>query len=149
VEEMKKMYGTERGSHRIIIKRISNAATMFSTKLMACKLLRNFPKEEVPIMVVAAVAQCPEGTILIWAPYLLNMFLEDYKDMQDLGTEFHYSFLLILIALIGWREPKYTYFCERNSHCRATRYILLGSTSDSKSRSENASMFVGYYNDLQ
>jgi hypothetical protein len=33
-EEMKKMYGTERGSHGIIIKRINDVATMMETKLM-------------------------------------------------------------------------------------------------------------------
>jgi hypothetical protein len=39
-KEMKKTYGTERGSCRIIIKRISGATTRMATKLMACKLLR-------------------------------------------------------------------------------------------------------------
>jgi hypothetical protein len=77
---MKKTYGTERGSHRIIIKCISDATTRIPTKIMACKLLRKFHKEEVPAGVVAAVAQCVEGTVLSWAPYLLNLFLEDCKD---------------------------------------------------------------------
>jgi hypothetical protein len=48
-EEMKKMYGTERGSCRIIIKRISDATTRLATKLMACKFLRKCRKEEVPV----------------------------------------------------------------------------------------------------
>jgi hypothetical protein len=87
--------------------------------------------------------------MLSWAPYLLNLFLEECKYMQDLGTKFHYSWLLILIALVGWREPKYTYFCKRTTRFRTSRYISLGSTSDSKTRSENAGMFAGYYNDLQ
>jgi hypothetical protein len=38
-EEMKRTYGTERGSHGIIIKRISDATTRMATKLMACKML--------------------------------------------------------------------------------------------------------------
>jgi hypothetical protein len=109
-EEMKKTYGTERGSRRIIIKHISDATTRMATKIMACKLLRKCRKEEVPVGVIAAATQCAEGTILSWAPYLLNLFLEDCKDAQDLGTKFHYSWLLVLIALVGWREPKYTYF---------------------------------------
>jgi hypothetical protein len=74
-EEMKKTYGTERGSRRIIIKHISDAAIRLATKLMACKLLRKCCKEEVLVGVVAATAQCAEGTILSWAPYLLNLFL--------------------------------------------------------------------------
>jgi hypothetical protein len=83
---MKKKYGTERGSCRIIIKRISDAVTRMATKIMACKLLRKCRKEEVSVGVVAAAAQCAEGTTLSWAPYLLNLFLDDCKDAQDLGT---------------------------------------------------------------
>jgi hypothetical protein len=59
------------------------------------------------VRVVAVAAQCVKGTTLSWAPYLLNMFLDDCKDAQDLGEKFHYSWLLILIAVIGWKEPKY------------------------------------------
>jgi len=47
------------------------------------------------------------------ALYLLNMFLKDYKDAQDLGTKFHYSWLMILIAIMGWKERKYAFFTTR------------------------------------
>jgi hypothetical protein len=30
--------------------------------------------------VVAAVAQCEKGIVLSWAPYFLNIFLEDCRD---------------------------------------------------------------------
>jgi hypothetical protein len=112
-EEMKKKYDTERGSCGIIIKIISDTTKKMATQIMACKLLRKCHKEEVPVGVVAAATQCAHGTILSWAPYLLNIFLEDCKDAQDLGTKFHYSWLIIFIALIEWREPPYSYFCER------------------------------------
>jgi hypothetical protein len=55
-EEMKKTYGTERGSHRIILKRISDATTRMATKIMVCKLLKKCRKEEVPVGIVTAVA---------------------------------------------------------------------------------------------
>jgi hypothetical protein len=45
VEEMKKTYGTKRGSRRIIIKRISDVEKRLATKRMACKFLRKFRKE--------------------------------------------------------------------------------------------------------
>jgi hypothetical protein len=105
-EDMKKTYGTERGSLGIITKLISDAATRLATKIMVCKLLRKCRREEVPIRVVTTTAQCIEGTMLIWAPYLLNIFLKEYNDVQDLVTQFHYSWLLILIALIRWKEPQ-------------------------------------------
>jgi hypothetical protein len=112
VEEMKKTYGTEIRSHIIIIKHISDASTRLATKIMVCKLLRKCHKEEVPVRVIVAAVECVKGTMLSWAPYLLNLFLEDCRDGNNLGTKFHYSWLLILIALIGWKEPQYTYFCE-------------------------------------
>jgi hypothetical protein len=127
---MKKKYGTKRGSRGIIIKHISDAATRMATKIMACKLLRKCLKEEVPVGVVAVVAQCAEGTTLNWSLYLLNLFLEYCKDVQDLGTKFHYSWLLILIALVGWKDPKYSFFSTRSIPYHATRYLSLGRTQD-------------------
>ena len=55
-------------------------------KILACKLLRKFRREEVPAGVVEIADQCVEGTTVSWAPYLLNLFLDDYKDVHDLGT---------------------------------------------------------------
>jgi hypothetical protein len=75
VEEMKQKYVTERGSCEIIIKRISDAETRMPTKIMACKLLKKFYKDEFPIRVVATATQCSEGTTLNWAPYFLKLFL--------------------------------------------------------------------------
>jgi hypothetical protein len=117
IEEMKKKYGTKRGLREIIIKHISDDMTRMDTKIMACKLHRKCHKEEVSVGLVTAATQCVEGTILNWAPYLLNLFLDDCKDVQDLGTKFHYSWLLILIALIGWKEPNYLFFSTRPNPC--------------------------------
>jgi hypothetical protein len=71
--------------------------------------------------------------------YLLNMLLHDCIDVRDLGTKFHYSWLLMLISLIEWREPQYTYFCEHTSRFRVVWYTSLGATSDPKVKSKNES----------
>jgi hypothetical protein len=73
-EEMKKKYGTARGTRDIIIKRINNATTQLGAKILACKLLRKYRREEVPAGVIAIAAQCVEGTSMSWVPYLLNLF---------------------------------------------------------------------------
>ena len=39
-EEMKKKYGTERGTRGIIIKRINDVMTQLGINILACKLLR-------------------------------------------------------------------------------------------------------------
>jgi hypothetical protein len=112
-EEMKKKYGVARRTRGIMIKQINNISTQLGTKILSYKLLRKCHKEEVPAGVIAVVAQCAEGTSMSWVPYLLNLFQEDCKDALDLGTEFHYSWLITLIAFMGWREPRYVICCTR------------------------------------
>jgi len=85
VEEVKSQFGTNRGSIGMIIKNINDRAKIFVTKLMVRKLLRKCHKEEAPIGVVEVAAQCTKGIVLSWAPYFLNLFLEDFQDEQDFG----------------------------------------------------------------
>jgi hypothetical protein len=120
----------ERGNRGIRISDINDPVTRFTTRLLGCKLMCKCRKEEVSARVVAVVAQCAKGSSMSWAPYLLNSFLEDCKDTQDWGSEFHYSWLLILISLIGWKEPAYRKYCERMGQCGTTRYISLRNNAD-------------------
>jgi hypothetical protein len=79
-EDMKNKYDTDRGMRGIIIKRINDVATQMVTKILACKLLRKCHREEVLAGVVRFKTQCTEGTTISWETYLLNLFLDDYKD---------------------------------------------------------------------
>ena len=63
-EEMKKKYGTTRGTRGIIIKQINNATTQLDAKILAYNLLRKCYKDEVPVGVIAVAAQCVEGTFV-------------------------------------------------------------------------------------
>jgi hypothetical protein len=63
-EEMKRTYGTEKGLHKIIIKRINDAMTRMATKILAYKMLSKCRKEEVPARIIAAAVQCTNGTSL-------------------------------------------------------------------------------------
>jgi hypothetical protein len=44
---------------------------------------------------------------------LLNLFLDDCKDAQDLGTRVPLFMVIILIALVGWKHPKYNMYSVR------------------------------------
>jgi hypothetical protein len=55
-EEMKKKYGTDKGTRGIIIKRINDYATQLGVKMLSGKMLRKCRREEVPAGVVAVVA---------------------------------------------------------------------------------------------
>jgi hypothetical protein len=125
-EEMKNKYSTARGTRGIIIKWINNIDTQLGINNLACKLLRKCHKDKVLVGVIVVAAQCAEGTFMSCAPYLLNLFQVEYKDAQDLGTKFHYSWLITLIAFMGWREPKYVVFFTKPQPVGA-RYLLLRS----------------------
>jgi hypothetical protein len=77
-----------------------------------------------------------------WAPYLLNQLLVDCRDAQDNGYEFHYSFLIILISLVGWQEPKFSAFLDRKGKCYVARYESLWQAKENKNKQENKTIFV-------
>jgi hypothetical protein len=149
VEEMKKKYGTKKGMQGFIIKMINDVTTQMAAKILACKLLRKCCREEVLVGVIVVAAQCVKGTTISWAPYLLNLFLDDCKDSQDLGTKFNYSRLLILIAIMGWKEPNYTFFGTRTTPNCGARYLSLGAVPYAKHKKINTTVFEGYLRDLQ
>ena len=65
-----------------------------------------------PASVIRIAINCAEGYTYNWFAYLAREFLEDAHDAQEKGRPFHYSWLLILIALIGWKEPTEAQFVE-------------------------------------
>jgi hypothetical protein len=66
-----------------------------------------------------------------WETFLLNQFLIDCEEVQDKGTEFHYSWLLILIAVLSsWREPDDSQFLGvKEKPCLAMWYQNLWYTT--------------------
>ena len=139
----------ERGNRGIRITDINDHATRFSTWLQGCKLMCKCRKEEVPTRVEVATTRCTKGSSMSWALYLLNSFLEDWKDAQDWGSKFHYSWLLILIALMGWQEPTYSLFLPRIGKCGTTRYTSLHSMAYLKKKKLNSDMFALYLIEIQ
>jgi hypothetical protein len=67
----------------------------------------------------------------------------------DLGYKFHYSWLIILISLVGWGEPKYNAFYQRIGKSRATKYTTLWYTSDPKKRKEISIIFSMLFDEMQ
>jgi hypothetical protein len=113
-------------------------------KILACKMIIKCRRDEFSAGVVIVASQCDDGTIVIWELYLLNLFLDDCKDVQDLGTKFHYSWIIMLIAFMGWREPRYVMFCTKTKMNQGERYLLLKSTLDARHKRMNGSIFEGY-----
>ena len=45
------------------------------------------------------------GVQLNWSQYMLNELLAYEMEVQEKGSTFHYSWLLILILFVSWAEP--------------------------------------------
>jgi hypothetical protein len=41
-----------------------------------------------------------------WVKYRVNQLELDYQEEQDHGYEFHFSWLMILIAFVAWEMPE-------------------------------------------
>jgi hypothetical protein len=53
--------------------------------------------------VVVVVELCVVGIQMAWAQYLPNEFIGYCLDSQDSMKEFHYSWILLLLAMVLWR----------------------------------------------
>ena len=68
--------------------------------------------------------------------------------MQDHNQPFHYVWLLILIGLVGWKEPKQGIFLNTNLSFRGARYVNPWVTLDAARQESNNTVFYYYYDQL-
>lgn len=87
---------------------IQDKALRFIVQLLAGRVLRKCQPNEVPAGAIDLVAQAKEGKQYNWCMYLLNHFMEDCTSTQEHNQPFHYSWLLVLMAFVTWKESKYT-----------------------------------------
>jgi hypothetical protein len=85
-----------------------------------------------------------------WATFLVNQFLQDCIEAQEKGTKFHYAWLLILIALVGWKEPGY-YQCMGTSGrgSMVKRYANLWNTPNKRRKQDNNVTFFVYFDTIR
>jgi hypothetical protein len=84
----------------------------------------------VPVVVIVTAEKCVECVKMNWATFFLNQFLIDCEGAQDKGTEFHYTWVLILIALSASREPNDMHFLGvKDKPCLSARYQNLWYTT--------------------
>jgi hypothetical protein len=50
----------------------------------------------------------------------------------------------MLIVIMVWKEPSYTFFGTKTKPNCEARYLLLGVTSDAKKKKTNAVVFEGF-----
>jgi hypothetical protein len=76
------------------------------------------------------------------------LFQIDFKDAQEVGMEFQYSWLITLIAFIGWKESDHVTFCTTPQPGGA-RYRVMKSVPLANHKKENGIIFEAYLREMQ
>jgi hypothetical protein len=82
--------------------------------------------------------------------YLVNQLELDCKEAQDQGYEFHFSWLLILIAFTAWEMPKGVAFLDIEPfEPLVAKFSTLWYSSDMNKQWQLNVFFHTYYNQLK
>ena len=85
-----------------------------------------------------------------WAKYLVNQLELDCREAQDQGYEFHFSWLLILIAFTTWEMPKGATFLDIELFELLTvNFTTLWYSSDMGKQWQSNAIFHIYYLQLK
>jgi hypothetical protein len=85
-----------------------------------------------------------------WVKYLVNQLELDCREAQDQGYEFHFSWLLILIAFIAWEMPEGATFPDIEPfEPLAVKFSTLWYSSDMNKQWQSNVVFHTYYNQLK
>ena len=71
--------------------------------------------------------------------------MEDCVGAQEYNQPLHYSWLLVLMAFVMWKEPKYSEFLSVRSDYRGVRYANLWATTHPEKQRMNNMVFYTYY----
>jgi hypothetical protein len=122
----------------------------FGFQLIAGKLVRKNRPTQVTGFVVDLAGKCAEGLQMNWEKYLINQLELDCRQAQDQGYEFHFSWLLILIAFIAWELPEGATFLEIEPfEPLAAKFCTLWYSSDMNKQWQSNVVFHAYYTQLK
>jgi hypothetical protein len=99
-------------------------------ELIVGKLVGKNRSTQVIGFVVYLTGKCVEGMHEL-ASYLVNELEKDFHKARDQRYEFHFSWLLVLIAFVAWQMPEGVAFLEvEPSKSLAARFSTLWYTND-------------------
>jgi hypothetical protein len=102
----------EKGKRGYKVASIQDGAMCLSFQIITGKIIRKKFPTQVTEFMVDLKGKCVEGMYMNWVKYLVNELKKDCCKAQDLGYEFHYSWLIILIAFVTWKVPEGSTFLE-------------------------------------
>jgi hypothetical protein len=150
-QTIKDTYGNvEKGKRGYKVASIQNGTVHLAFQLIIGKLVRKNRPTQVTGFVVDLAGKCVEGLQMNWASYLINQLEKDCREAQDQGYEFHFSWLLILIAFIAWEMPEGATFPEiESSEPLAAKFTTLWYSSDMEKQWQSNAVFHTYYLQLK
>jgi hypothetical protein len=87
-----------------------------------------------------------EGMQMNWASYLVNELKKNCCEAHDQGYEFHFSWLLVLIAFVAWQMLEGATFPEvEPSESLVARFSTLWYTNDMLKQWQSNIVFNAYY----
>jgi hypothetical protein len=99
---------------------------------------------------VDLTGKCVEGMQMNWANYLINELEKDFCISQDLGYEFHYIWLIILIAFVDFQMLEGATFLDiEPTKPLATHFSTLWCTNDMTKQWKSNVVFHEYYQKLK
>ena len=104
------------------VAHIEDKPLWFTVQLLAGWVLRKCKPNQVSGPAIELADTAKDGVQYNWALYLFHQFTDDCIAAQDHNQLFHYAWMLILIGLVGWKEPKQGIFTQtRTSEGLTTR----------------------------
>jgi hypothetical protein len=136
----------EKGKRGYKVASIQDGAVCLACQLIAVKLVRRNRPTQVTCFVVDLAGKCVEGMQMNWVSYLVNELEKHCHEAQDQGYEFHFSWLLILIAFVTWEMPEgVTFPTVEPSEPLAVRFTTLWYSSDMAKQWQSNAVFHSYY----
>ena len=115
-----------KGKRGYKVASIQDGAVHLACQLIVGKIARKNHLMQVTGFIVNLAGKCVEGMQMNWVSYLVNVLEKDICEEQDQGYEFHFSWLLILIAFVTWDMPEGVTFPEvEPSEPLAARFTTL------------------------
>jgi len=105
---------------------------------------------QVSSFVFDLVGKCVEGVQMNWGKYLVNQLEIDYREAQDQGHEFHFRWLLILVAFVTWELQEGAAFPDLDPfEPLAVKFSALWYSTDMSKQWQSNVVFHRYYNQLK
>jgi hypothetical protein len=140
----------EKGKRGYKVASIQDGAVCLAFQLITGKLVRKNRPTQVMGFVVDLAGKCIEGMQMNWVSYLVNQLEQDCREAQDQGYEFHFSWLLILVAFVAWEMPEGVTFPDvEPSEPLAVRFTTLWYSSDMVKQWQSNAVFHTYYLQLK